>query len=127
MEWILAGFIIVVMAAAAVVAGGRWGAMPPLVDDRPPGHIPAGVLSGDDLRDTRFAIVPRGYAMSQVDELLARLADQLDSAAPANPSHGSDDTRQDAPELGPTHRFWNNERQGLAMVVGGKRNLQWLL
>ena len=102
MEWILAGFIIVVMAAAAVVASGRWGAMPPLVDDRPPGRIPAGPLSGDDLRDARFAVVPRGYAMAQVDELLARVAAQLD-AAPTESA--SDLGRHAVPELGTDSRI----------------------
>ncbi len=100
MEWILAGFIVVVMAAAAVVASGRWGAMPPLIDDRPPGRIPDGVLSGDDVRDTRFAIVPRGYSMSQVDELLMRLADQVDAATAARDATRSDANGRAASELG---------------------------
>ena len=81
MEWLLAGFVIVVMAAAAVVGSGRWGSMPPVVDDRPPGRLPAGRLTPDDLRQARFAVVPRGYSMTQVDALLSRLAEQLDAGA----------------------------------------------
>ena len=100
MEWILAGFIIVVMAAAAVVASGRWGAMPPLVDDRPPGRVPDGVLSGDDVRDVRFAIVPRGYSMSQVDELLGRLADQIDSVGAPDGAPRSDAGGRAVSQLG---------------------------
>lgn len=100
MEWILAGFIIVVMAAAAVVASGRWGAMPPLVDDRPPGRIPDGVLTGDDVRDARFAVVPRGYSMSQVDELVMRLADQIDAAAASHDGTPSGASGRAVPELG---------------------------
>lgn len=84
MEWILAGLAIVVLAAAAMVGSGRWGEMPPVVDDRYPGMVPDGTLTGDDLRATRFKVVPRGYSMTQVDELLARLTQQLDRGAAAS-------------------------------------------
>ena len=54
------------------------------VTDTPRPHVPSGVLTGEDLRSLRFAVVTRGYSMDQVDELLDRLARQLDdrSAAP---------------------------------------------
>lgn len=91
MEWGLAGFAVVVLAAAAIVGSGRWGAMPPAIDDRHPGMVPDGVLDADDLRDVRFSVVPRGYSMQQVDALLARLADQLEaesaSASDAEPAN----------------------------------------
>jgi DivIVA domain-containing protein len=50
------------------------------VTDTPQPHVPDGSLVGADLRSLRFAVVPRGYSMQQVDELLDRLASQLDEA-----------------------------------------------
>ena len=101
MEWVLAGFVIVVMAVAAVVGSGRWGAMPGVTDDRPPGRLAAGRLTPADLRQARFAVVPRGYSMAQVDALLARLADQLDAAPVQSGAHKeAADARQATPEIG---------------------------
>lgn len=91
MEWILAGFVILALAAAAVIGSGRWGAMPPVVDDRFPGLVPAGELDAADLRDVRFSVVPRGYSMAQVDALLARLADQIERPAMAGVQSGGPD------------------------------------
>lgn len=82
MIWVLATVAIVVLGLTAVVASGRWGQMPELVDDRPLPRFAAvpGGLCGDDLRAARFSVVVRGYSPTQVDELLDRLADQLDRA-----------------------------------------------
>ena len=82
MIWVLATVAIVVLGLTAVVASGRWGQMPELVDDRPLPRLASvtGVLAGDDLRGARFSVVVRGYSPAQVDELLDRLADQLDRA-----------------------------------------------
>ena len=54
--------------------------------DTPTPHVPSGELTADDLRGLRFAVVPRGYSMPQVDEVLDRMAGQLDRAeVPAPP------------------------------------------
>lgn len=71
---------VVVLALAALAGGGRFGELPPPVRDTPVLELPHGVLTGDDLRGIRFAGGPRGYAPAQVDELLGRLAAQLDAA-----------------------------------------------
>lgn len=70
---------VAVLGLAAVAASGRLGGMPATVTDTPVPHVPQGRLTADDLRQARFAVVPRGYSMVQVDELLDRLARQLDS------------------------------------------------
>lgn len=70
---------VAVLGLAAVAASGRLGDMPATVTDTPVPHVPQGRLTADDLRQARFAVVPRGYSMVQVDELLDRLARQLDS------------------------------------------------
>ena len=81
MQWVLWMIAVAVLGLAAVAASGRLGELPGTVTDTPRPHVPTGVLSGDDLRGVRFAVVPRGYSMDQVDELLDRLARQLDAAA----------------------------------------------
>ncbi len=79
MEWFLWMIAVAVLGLAAVAASGRLGDMPATVTDTPVPHVPQGRLTADDLRQARFAVVPRGYSMVQVDELLDRLARQLDS------------------------------------------------
>ena len=58
---------------------GKLGRAPPIVDDRPAPDLPEGDLSAESLRSVRFAVVPRGYSMSQVDQLLDRLASQMET------------------------------------------------
>ena len=78
MMWLFSILVVLAMAGVAVVASGRTGALPQEYDDRPDVRVPAGLLGGDDLRKVRFSLAFRGYRMSEVDTLLARLADQLD-------------------------------------------------
>jgi DivIVA domain-containing protein len=80
MEWVLWMIAVVILGLAAVAASGRLGEMPATVTDTPRPHLPAGELTGDDLRGLRFGVVTRGYSMQQVDELLEVLARQLDSS-----------------------------------------------
>lgn len=82
MDWALWIIAVAVLGVGAVIASGRLGSMGPTVTDTPKPEFPAGPLSSADLRDVRFAVVPRGYSMDQVDELLDRLAVQL-SEGPA--------------------------------------------
>jgi DivIVA domain-containing protein len=84
MEWAIAMLAVVILGVAALASTGRLGELPTTVTDMPQPHIPDGELVGDDLRGLRFAVVTRGYSMQQVDELLDRLAGQLDAGAAAN-------------------------------------------
>jgi DivIVA domain-containing protein len=81
MTWFFAILIVLALGAIAVVASG-WGApLATAYDDRPEVLVPAGDdLVADDLRRVRFTTVLRGYRMSEVDALLARLAEQLEDA-----------------------------------------------
>ena len=63
-----------------LAASGKFGQVPAVVDDRPVPDLPEGDLSADDLRSAHFAVVPRGYSMRQVDQLLDRMAAQLEAA-----------------------------------------------
>ena len=86
MQWVLWMIAVAVLGLAAVAASGRLGELPGTVTDTPRPHVPTGVLTGDDLRGLRFAVVPRGYSMDQVDDLLDRLARQLDAAPSGRPA-----------------------------------------
>ncbi len=94
MMWLFAILIVLAMGGVALVASGRTGALPEEYDDRPDVRVPAGSLEGADLRRVRFSLAFRGYRMSEVDTLLARLADQLDSTVDPQ----GDETGDDAPD-----------------------------
>ena len=81
MTWFFAFLIVVVMGVVAVVASGRGGSMAETYDDRPDSRVQAdGPLTAADLRSVRFSTAFRGYRMSEVDTLLARLSAQLDAS-----------------------------------------------
>ncbi len=79
MEWVLWMIAVAILGLAAVASTGRLGEFPPTVTDTPRPHVPDGDLTGEDLRGLRFGVETRGYSMQQVDELLDRLARQLDA------------------------------------------------
>ena len=95
MMWLFAILIVLAMGGVALVASGRTGALPEEYDDRPDVLVPAGRLQAADLRKVRFSLAFRGYRMSEVDTLLARLADQLDDRL---------DEAGDEPSRGGLHR-----------------------
>ena len=80
MVWALCGLVIVIIGLAGLAASCKFGQVPAVVDDRPVPDLPEGDLSADDLRSAHFAVVPRGYSMRQVDQLLDRMAAQLEAA-----------------------------------------------
>lgn len=105
MGWVFAALIVVVIGFAFLASMGRLGQMSPQIDDRPVPALPTGPLSAEDLERVGFAVVLRGYAMAQVDEVLARVADQLTETGqlthtdrPAKPVA--------ADELGPVPNGW---------------------
>lgn len=46
-------------------------------------------VNGDKVRDTMFLRVPWGYDMAKIDDLLGRVAAELDAGRPAGPLIGS--------------------------------------
>ncbi len=89
---------VAILGVAAVASSGRLGELPPPVTSTPASHVPDGDLTGDDLRAARFSVVPRGYSMAQVDDLLDRLARQLDARPTLD--RGSAPIRISSPEAG---------------------------
>jgi DivIVA domain-containing protein len=78
--WFFAVLVVLLMGAVAIVAAGRGEPMTGVYDDRPDAAVPAGrPLEAEDLRTVRFTTAVRGYRMSEVDALLARLGDELEA------------------------------------------------
>ena len=77
MEWVAWVLAVAVLGLGAIAASGKMGELPATITDSPRPHVPPGRLTGDDLRDCRLDVVIRGYSMTQVDELLDRLSEQL--------------------------------------------------
>jgi DivIVA domain-containing protein len=80
MMWFFAIVVVLVLGGVAAVAAGRGEPMSPAYDDRPDALVPADRrLAADDVRSVRFSVALRGYRMSEVDALLARLAAEMES------------------------------------------------
>lgn len=77
-------YLVVMILVAAVIyllasaVFGRGEELPPLPPGASPTRLPAGQLIGDDVRSVRFQQVLRGYKMSEVDWVLARLSTEID-------------------------------------------------
>jgi DivIVA domain-containing protein len=94
MMWVFAIIVVLVLGGVAVVASGRGEPMARAYDDRPDTLVPADrPLGAADVRALRFTVALRGYRMSEVDALLARLASQLEQAPSERPE------RPELPEL----------------------------
>lgn len=80
MMWLFAILVVLAMGGVAMVASGRGGSMAPAYDDRPDLALPTDrPLAATDLRAVRIPLAVRGYRMSDVDDLLARLAAELEN------------------------------------------------
>lgn len=89
MMWLFAVLIVLAMGGVAMIASGRGGSMAPAYDDRPDVSLPDDrPLEAQDLRTVRFPLAVRGYRMSDVDAVLARLATELEDRAPRGDENG---------------------------------------
>ena len=80
MEWFIAAVAVVALGVAAVVAAGGGGSMAKdPVRDTYADTLPEGRLDGPAVRQLRFGVALRGYAMDQVDTVLDRLAADLET------------------------------------------------
>lgn len=79
MIWLFAILIVLALGGVALVAAGIGTPMGEEYGDRPDALVPADrPLGAADLRRVRFGVTLRGYRMSEVDALLARLAAEAD-------------------------------------------------
>lgn len=80
MMWFFAILIVLAMGGIAAVASGRGTPLAPEYDDRPDSTVPADrALTGQDVRAVRFSTAWFGYRKSEVDQLLRRLAEEIDA------------------------------------------------
>lgn len=78
MTWAFVVAVAVVVSALVVLAVMRGEQMRPAYDDRRDVVVPADrPLTADDLAAVRFTTAARGYRMSEVDALLARLRAEM--------------------------------------------------
>jgi DivIVA domain-containing protein len=78
MEWAIAVSVIVVLGAAAAIAAGGLGEMSrEPVRDSYRQDLPEHALTPEDVQALRFGVQFRGYAMDQVDDVLARLSHEI--------------------------------------------------
>ncbi|MDZ5623625.1 DivIVA domain-containing protein [Nocardioides bizhenqiangii] len=86
MMWVFAVLIVLAMGGIALLAAGRGEPMKPAYDDRPDARVPLDrTITPDDLRRVRFSLAFRGYRMSEVDALLARVALEQELRDPPRP------------------------------------------
>ncbi|GAA1936783.1 DivIVA domain-containing protein [Nocardioides hwasunensis] len=102
MTWLFAILVVLAMGGVAMVASGRGGSMAPAYDDRPDLALPDDrPIAAADLRTVRFPLAVRGYRMSDVDALLARLATELEDERHDEPGEGrrgvAEDSSGDSP------------------------------
>ena len=91
MMWLFAILSVLLLGGVAVVAAGMGTPLAEEYDDRPDAAVPADRPIGpEDLRRVRFSVALRGYRMSEVDALLARLADEQAARAEARGAPGEE-------------------------------------
>jgi DivIVA domain-containing protein len=81
-------FIAGVITAVGLFAAGRIDGMSPAVPDLPPG-LPEGPVTAEALRAVRIPVSLRGYRMADVDEMIERVAAELDASRTDQPNPGS--------------------------------------
>jgi DivIVA domain-containing protein len=72
--------LLAVIAGIAVVAAGGGGSLAPAEPDRSPqGRLPSGPVDRAAVDALRFTLAFRGYRMDEVDDVLDRLATELEA------------------------------------------------
>jgi DivIVA domain-containing protein len=79
MFWFQLCVVVVLLIAVGWVAVGGGGHMSPPNPDRPDPAVPdTGLLARGDVDKVRFSVGARGYRMDEVDDILDRLAYEID-------------------------------------------------
>jgi DivIVA domain-containing protein len=110
-------YLVVMILVAAVIyllasaVFGRGEELAPLPPGASPTRLPAGDVTGEDVRAVRFQPVLRGYKMSEVDWVIGRLSTELDELrarlAELEPHNTDEGDSSDVPE-----RMTAGERPG---------------
>jgi DivIVA domain-containing protein len=104
MMWLFAVLIVLAMGGVALLAAGRGRPLAEDYGDRPDSLVPVdGPVQADHLRRIRFSLAFRGYRMAEVDELLDRLARELDERTQEKPEEKPEETPEETSgENGPS-------------------------
>lgn len=79
MTALIIGVTLVLLAGGvAVAAAGHGEGLAPREVDDPPIRLPEHDIRGADVREVRFSSAMRGYRVAEVDEVLERLAQEID-------------------------------------------------
>lgn len=79
MFWFQLCVVVALLIAVGWVAVGGGGHMSPSHPDRPDPAVPdTGLLARNDVDKVRFSVGARGYRMDEVDDVLDRLAYEID-------------------------------------------------
>jgi len=79
MFWFQLCVVVALLIAVGWIAVGGGGHMSPPTPDRPDPAVPeTGLLARGDVDKVRFSVGARGYRMDEVDEILDRLAYEID-------------------------------------------------
>lgn len=78
--WLAGILVVLTLGGVAAVAAGLGGRMAPPEHDRRPVNLSDGPIGAADLRGVRLNVAVRGYRMDEVDDLIARLADQMEGS-----------------------------------------------
>ncbi len=80
MYWLQLVVIVALLAAVGWLAIGGGGHMSEPVPDRPELALPSdGLLGREDVDRVRFSVGARGYRMDEVDDVLDRLAQEIEA------------------------------------------------
>jgi DivIVA domain-containing protein len=107
--------VAIVLFAIGSVLFGRGESLPPLPRATTATVLPASGVTGADVDALKFTQTLRGYKASEVDWVLDRLGQELDSLrgelAAVRAAHGIDDDTADAEQSaeGPAHALPNGE------------------
>jgi DivIVA domain-containing protein len=79
MFWFQLAVVVLLLIAVGWIAVGGGGHMSPPTPDRPDPAVPeTGLLGRGDIDKVRFSVGARGYRMDEVDDVLDRLAYEID-------------------------------------------------
>ena len=99
--WVVVLAVLVVVCVLVVLAVARGEQMRPAYDDRRDVVVPADRrLVADDLAKVRFTTAARGYRMSEVDALLARLRAEMAERERGPVEHSAEDATAPLPDEG---------------------------
>jgi DivIVA domain-containing protein len=128
MFWFQLCVVVALLIAVGWVAVGGGGHMSPPTPDRPDPAVPdTGLLARDDVDKVRFSVGARGYRMDEVDDVLDRLAYEIEvreRRIAELEGHPGAPAEQGAPESEPADQPAAPSQQAETQVTGEPEGAQ---